>query len=140
MDTDTTNQNRDVDHKSPPSQLQQPNGHQNDDPATHHAHENQPNTTAEAEHPSSQPNSQPATQPNGTQNGIANGDLGTQIPPSGQGNPSEEETIDPKEPLEPFEWDDLEDRFVQKMEECQRQEAEIEKEFREWCQKAYIYQ
>ena len=134
MDIDTTNQNGDVDHNSPPSQSQQPNDLQNQDPATRHAQENQPNTTAEEEHPSSQPNSQPPTQPNGTQNAIANGDLGTQTPPSGQGNPSEEETIDPKESLEPFEWDDLEDRFVQKMEECQRQEADIEKEFREWCQ------
>lgn len=45
----------------------------------------------------------------------------------------EEKPIDPKEILEPFLWDDLEDRFLRKMEECQHREEEIEKEFAEWC-------
>lgn len=47
--------------------------------------------------------------------------------------PEEAAPIDPTEALEPFGWDDLEDRFVKKMEDCEKQEAAIEKEFAEWC-------
>ncbi|KAL8971641.1 MAG: hypothetical protein Q9197_003166 [Variospora fuerteventurae] len=47
---------------------------------------------------------------------------------------TEETVMDPKEPLEPYGWDDLEARFLKKMEECQVSEGEIEKEFREWIE------
>ncbi|KAL8949140.1 MAG: hypothetical protein Q9222_004721 [Ikaeria aurantiellina] len=46
---------------------------------------------------------------------------------------AESEIIDPKALLEPYQWDDLEERFVRKMEECGKREEEIEREFREWC-------
>ncbi|KAL8998203.1 MAG: hypothetical protein Q9169_002688 [Polycauliona sp. 2 TL-2023] len=140
MDTDTNSQNGDDHHDPPQPQSQQSNGHQNQESSTHHADESHHNTTSANETASSQPNSQAATQSNGPKPSQVNGNLGTQTPPSGQGDSklTEEEPVDPKEPLEPFEWDDLEERFVQKMEECQKQEEEIEHEFREWCQKAHI--
>ncbi|KAL8856604.1 MAG: hypothetical protein Q9198_010766, partial [Flavoplaca austrocitrina] len=83
--------------------------------------------------PNGSPYTQPTAQPNDTQNLQADGYLETQTPPSGHGDPTEEEPIDPQEMLEPFGWDDLEERFALKMEDCRRQEAEIDKEFREWC-------
>ncbi|KAL9012124.1 MAG: hypothetical protein Q9173_003091 [Seirophora scorigena] len=74
-----------------------------------------------------------STQPNGTEHDEANGASGQQVPPSGQEIVAAEETvIDPKVPLEPYGWDELEQRFLKKMDECQIREGEIEKEFREW--------
>lgn len=134
---DISNENGDADHESSQPPSQQPNGLQNEDPSGSQV-EGHPDTPADG-HPVSQPNSQPATQSNDTPNAQANGHPGTQTPPSGQGNSTEEEPIDPKELLEPFGWDDLEERFAQKMEECQRQEAEIEQEFREWCQVSSLF-
>ncbi|KAI4250394.1 MAG: hypothetical protein L6R42_008717 [Xanthoria sp. 1 TBL-2021] len=128
---DIGNENGDADHASPQPPSQQPNGLQNEDPSGSQV-ESHPDTPADG-HPVSQPTSQPATQSNDTPNAQANGHPGTQTPPCGQGNPMEEEPIDPKDLLEPFGWGDLEERFAQKMEECQRHEAEIENEFREWC-------
>ncbi|KAL8748043.1 MAG: hypothetical protein Q9184_007517, partial [Pyrenodesmia sp. 2 TL-2023] len=58
-----------------------------------------------------------------------------QTPPSGQESTGAEETpVDPKELLEPYQWDDLEERFLKRMEQCQAREEEIEKDFREWIQ------
>ncbi|KAL8852859.1 MAG: hypothetical protein Q9221_002235 [Calogaya cf. arnoldii] len=115
MDRDTSNQNGNVDHESPQPPSQQTNGHQNEDPSASQA-ESHPNTPADG-HPVSEPNSQPAAQSHDTQNGQVDGQPETQTPPSGQGNPVQEEPIDPKELLEPFGWDDLEQRFAQKMED-----------------------
>ncbi|KAL8884534.1 MAG: hypothetical protein Q9192_006823, partial [Flavoplaca navasiana] len=155
MDMDTSTQDGDAGHESPRPPSQQSIGNQDLDPPANQV-ESQNDNTAD-DNPTSQPNSQPAsqserandnqstnqtngspnsqlgTQPNGTQNGQANGNLENQTPPSGQGDPTEEEPIDPQELLEPFGWDDLEERFALKMEDCRRQEAEIEKEFQEWC-------
>lgn len=39
------------------------------------------------------------------------------------------ERIDPKKPLEVYDWDDLVGRFNKKMEECQAAENEIYTEF-----------
>ena len=39
---------------------------------------------------------------------------------------------DSKEPLEDFDWEDLEERFCRKMEECGKVEKELETEFGEW--------
>lgn len=129
---DISNENEDADHESSQPPSQQPNGLQDEDPSGSQV-ESHPDTPVDGR-PVSQPNSQPATQSNDIPKSQAIGHPGTQTPPSGQGNPMEEEPIDPKELLEPFGWDDLEERFAEKMEECQRQEAEIEQEFREWCQ------
>ncbi|KAL9020618.1 MAG: hypothetical protein Q9185_002204 [Variospora sp. 1 TL-2023] len=77
------------------------------------------------------------TPPNATTvDDSTNGTPGPQVlPSSGQETAATEETvIDPKEPLEPYGWDDLEARFLKKMEECQVSEGEIEKEFREWIE------
>lgn len=41
---------------------------------------------------------------------------------------------DSKEPLEDFDWDDLEERFCRKMEECGEVEKELEGEFGEWLE------
>ena len=155
MDMDTGNQDGDAGHESPQPPSQLLNGDRDLDPSVKQT-ESQNNNTAD-DNPASQPDSQPAgqsngspagqyiTQPNGspytqptaqpndTQNSQADGHPKTQTPPSGQGDPAEEEPIDPQELLQPFEWDDLEERFALKMEDCRRQEAEIEKEFREWC-------
>ena len=38
----------------------------------------------------------------------------------------------PNEPLAPFDWDDLEERFFTQMEECEREEDALMGEFREW--------
>ncbi|KAL8646570.1 MAG: hypothetical protein Q9226_006804, partial [Calogaya cf. arnoldii] len=131
MDTSDHNGNN-VDHESPQPPSQHPNGHQNEDPSASQA-ESHLSTPADG-HPISEPNSQPATQSYDTQNGQVDGQPETQTPPSDQGNPVQGEPIDPKESLEPFGWDDLEQRFAQKMDECQKKEAEIEQEFKEWCQ------
>ncbi|KAI4193342.1 MAG: hypothetical protein LQ350_008360 [Teloschistes chrysophthalmus] len=84
---------------------------------------------------SSQPN---GTQSNGTQpqnqTHTQPDNISQQLPPSGQKSPVEEAPIDPKQPLEAFRWDDLEERFLRKMEECQKGEEELEKEFRGWCE------
>ncbi|KAL8920965.1 MAG: hypothetical protein Q9208_005991 [Pyrenodesmia sp. 3 TL-2023] len=72
---------------------------------------------------------------NGTRDNQRDATPGHRTPPSGQGSTAVEEApIDPKELLEPYEWDDLEERFLKKMEECQVREEGIEKEFREWIQ------
>ncbi|KAL8650585.1 MAG: hypothetical protein Q9210_003733 [Variospora velana] len=91
-------------------------------------------TSQHDDHPDTQQSddAQP-TQPNATVDDSTNGTPGPQVPPSGQETAATEGTvIDPKEPLEPYGWDDLEERFLKKMEECQVREGEIEKEFREW--------
>ncbi|KAL8884381.1 MAG: hypothetical protein Q9215_007552 [Flavoplaca cf. flavocitrina] len=155
MDMDTSTQDGDAGHDNPQPPSQLLNEDQNLDPSVNQVDSQNDNTADD--NPASQPNSQPASQPNGspnsqhitqpngspytqptaqpndTQNFQADGHLETQTPPSGQGDPTEEEPIDPQELLQPFEWDDLEERFSLKMEGCRRQEAEIEKEFREWC-------
>ena len=41
---------------------------------------------------------------------------------------------DSKEPLDEFDWDDLEERFCMKMEECGKVEKELEEEFGEWLE------
>lgn len=70
----------------------------------------------------------------GTTSTQPNGGPQQSTPPSGQQEAAQEEkSIDPKEILEPYAWDDLEERFLRMMEECQRREEEIEKEFAEWC-------
>ncbi|KAI4249464.1 MAG: hypothetical protein LQ352_005628, partial [Teloschistes flavicans] len=80
-----------------------------------------------------------SSQPNGTQANSAqpeaqtqNDGMHQQLPPSGQKPAAEETPIDPKQPLEAFAWDDLEDRFMKKLEECQKGEEELEREFRGW--------
>ncbi|KAL8691403.1 MAG: hypothetical protein Q9218_003369 [Villophora microphyllina] len=82
---------------------------------------------------SSQPN---GTQPNGTQSQVQTqeGNMDQQTPPSGQKPEVEEAPIDPKQPLEAFQWDDLEERFLKEMEECQKGEEELERDFRGWCE------
>ena len=47
---------------------------------------------------------------------------------------------DSKEPLDDFDWDDLEERFHQKMAECGKVEKELEGEFNEWLQVCLGYQ
>ncbi len=74
-------------------------------------------------------------QPSSTHDRQRDATPGHQTPPSGQESTAVEEApVDPKELLEPYEWDDLEERFLKKMEECQIREEGIEKEFREWIQ------
>ncbi|KAL8661623.1 MAG: hypothetical protein Q9202_005451 [Teloschistes flavicans] len=87
----------------------------------------------------SQQSNMASSQPNGTQANSTqpetqtqNDGMHQQSPPSGQEPAAEETPIDPKQPLEAFAWDDLEDRFMKKMEECQKGEEELEKEFRGW--------
>lgn len=86
----------------------------------------------------SQADGQPNSQPSSTQSTQANGSPEREAPLSGQNTTAKEEeeevSIDPKESLEPFAWDDLEERFLRKMEECQRREEDVEREFGEWCQ------
>lgn len=99
-------------------------------------------------HPGSERDDQPdtqqsdgahSTQPNGTEHDGTNGTPGQQVPPSGQETVAAEETvIDPKVPLEPYGWDELEQRFLKKMEECQIREGEIEKDFREWISVSFL--
>ncbi|KAL9597084.1 MAG: hypothetical protein Q9219_005367 [cf. Caloplaca sp. 3 TL-2023] len=43
------------------------------------------------------------------------------------------EPIDPKASLEPFAWEELEERFLREMEECRKAEEKLEGEFGEWC-------
>ncbi|KAL9592222.1 MAG: hypothetical protein Q9179_006937, partial [Wetmoreana sp. 5 TL-2023] len=81
----------------------------------------------------SQTNGDPTTQSKGTPTHQQFADPDHQTLSSEQIPKPDNEVIDPKQSLEPFAWDDLETRFLQKMEECQRREEEIEKEFREWC-------
>ena len=42
------------------------------------------------------------------------------------------EEVDPKEPLEPFDWDALEERYHVKMQECQQTEEGIYADFATW--------
>ncbi|KAL8857987.1 MAG: hypothetical protein Q9178_005447 [Gyalolechia marmorata] len=127
---DISNQNGDAAEKSP-SPAHQPNGHQSSEPSSENHHPKSPSN----EQLHTGIDSEPAPQPKGENNNSqGNGNPETQPPTSGQGNGAEKEPINPSESLEPFGWDDLEERFLQKMEECRRQEAEIEKEFREWCE------
>lgn len=42
-----------------------------------------------------------------------------------------EELGDAKDAIEPFEWNDLEERFWREMEECRKVEKEIEEDFAE---------
>ncbi|KAL8996125.1 MAG: hypothetical protein Q9188_006642 [Gyalolechia gomerana] len=99
--------------------------------AAYRGREEQANDIEANEQINVQLNGQSDAQPNGTQP-----NMGSQkdAPPSGQQSADREEvSVDPKESLEPFAWDDLEARFVRKMEECERREEEIEREFGEWC-------
>ncbi|KAL8766927.1 MAG: hypothetical protein Q9209_006408 [Squamulea sp. 1 TL-2023] len=128
---DVNEQDRVTDDEPSQKVSQDPNGHPNPDPSVS-TPDNHPDVTSNGML-FEQPNDHSTAQPNGTQDNQASGVAETQTPPSGQGNSIEEEPIDPKEPLEPFGWDDLEERFVRRMDECQKQEAQIEKEFREWC-------
>ncbi|KAI4171419.1 MAG: hypothetical protein LQ343_004275 [Gyalolechia ehrenbergii] len=99
--------------------------------AAYSGREEQANDIEANEQINVQINGQPDAQPNGTQP-----NMGSQqdAPPSGQQSADREDvSVDPKESLEPFAWDDLEARFVRKMEECERREEEIEREFAEWC-------
>lgn len=67
--------------------------------------------------------------------GQADGETHQATPPSGQPHTAGDEgeaVPDPKAPLEAYGWDDLEARFLKKMEECQIHEEELEKEFRQW--------
>ena len=61
----------------------------------------------------------------------ANGDTADQ---NGHHQSLQVPVSDPKEPLENFGWDDLEERFCKKMEECEKAEKELEGEFNEWLQ------
>ncbi|KAL8710085.1 MAG: hypothetical protein Q9225_007357, partial [Loekoesia sp. 1 TL-2023] len=111
------------------------NGHHAKNPIDSE-HENQASHREANERTASQADGKPDSQPNGTQSTPANGSPEHEAPPSGQdiAAEAEEEPIDPKESLEPFAWDDLEERFLRQMEECQRREEEIERELGEWCQ------
>lgn len=82
-----------------------------------------------------QPSDTELAQANGTQDNQANDVPGhTTLPSEQDDTTAEKPSIDPKESLEPYEWDELEERFLKKMEECQIREKEIEEEFREWIQ------
>ncbi|KAL8800956.1 MAG: hypothetical protein Q9182_004790 [Xanthomendoza sp. 2 TL-2023] len=116
----------------------QPNNHDDQDQDLFTHFENQPSTNAHPiERSTSQPNADSATQPDTMQISTADADSNAdnQVPPPGQDPTKVDEIpiIDPKEILDPFAWDDLERRFVDKMEECEKQEGEIQKEFAEWC-------
>ena len=67
---------------------------------------------------------------------LTNGDrtLGNRNISTGPSSPSKQTPIDPKQSLEPFDWDGLEERFLEKMSECQKREEELGEEFKEWCQ------
>ena len=52
------------------------------------------------------------------------------LPPDSQGAQAEE--VDPKEPLAPFDWDALEERYHAKMQECQQTEESIYADFATW--------
>ncbi|KAL9101502.1 MAG: hypothetical protein Q9163_003250 [Psora crenata] len=43
-----------------------------------------------------------------------------------------DESPNPKEPLEPFGWPDLETRFHARMAHCTKEEESIQREFQEW--------
>ena len=127
---DISDQNGDAAVESP-SPAHQPKGHRSSEPSSENHHPKSPSN--EQLHTGIDP--EPAPQANGENNNSqGNGNPETQPPTSGQGNGAEKESVKPSESLEPFGWDDLEERFLQKMEECRRQEAEIEKDFREWCE------
>ncbi|KAL8708316.1 MAG: hypothetical protein Q9220_006791 [cf. Caloplaca sp. 1 TL-2023] len=81
------------------------------------------------------PNDRTPTQDSTSSNNHANGDPNhqTSSSPSAVTAAAETDVIDPKATLEPYQWDELEERFVRKMEECGKREEEIEMEFREWC-------
>ena len=62
----------------------------------------------------------------------ANGDS---VGQTGRHEPLPETQVnDSKKPLEDFDWDDLEERFCKKMEECGKVEKELEEEFAEWIE------
>lgn len=132
MDMETSNENADADLENPQPPPQQPNTLQNDHPSGSPI-ESHPTTPANGD-PVSQPNSQPAVESSNEPNAQPDGHPGTQTLPSGHGTLTEEEPVDPKGLLEPFGWDDLDERFAQRMHECQRQEGEIANEFKEWGQ------
>ena len=55
-----------------------------------------------------------------------------------RGQPPSASTVDdPNQPLEAFDWDDLEARFCAKMEECKKVEEEIGEEFRRWVEVSF---
>lgn len=68
-------------------------------------------------------NGQPHDQLNGHPNG-AQGTDRSQEAPTNHG--------DSKTPLEPYEWNELLQRFQGKMQDCSQREEELEKEFAEW--------
>ncbi|KAL8961319.1 MAG: hypothetical protein Q9183_005322 [Haloplaca sp. 2 TL-2023] len=72
--------------------------------------------------------------PNGIGTSTDNGISSHEAQTSGQSSPSKQAPIDPKQSLEPFDWDGLEERFLEKMAECQKREEELGEEFKEWCQ------
>lgn len=121
-------------HPAPPPAALQPNGRHSSEPP-----ETQTKTQTGYQHSNNMASPQAdGTQANGTQpqNQIRTqpDSISQQLPPSRQKSPVEEAPIDPKQPLEAFGWDDLEERFLRKMEECQKGEEELEKEFRGWCE------
>ncbi|KAL8732620.1 MAG: hypothetical protein Q9166_002595 [cf. Caloplaca sp. 2 TL-2023] len=130
---DVLEQDPDEGHQASHSPPHQVNGRHNQTPIDTES-ENQLHSTATSKQPTPQPNGDSTSRPNSTSNSQTNGIPDAHTPPSGQSSTTEKENvINPKDPLEPFAWDDLEQRFVQKIEECQRQEVEIQKDFREWC-------
>ncbi|KAL8800219.1 MAG: hypothetical protein Q9200_007319, partial [Gallowayella weberi] len=135
MDANGHDQNGE--HQPAKSPSPQPNGHDDQDQDLFTHFENQPSTNAQPiERSTSQSNADSATQPDTMQLSAANANSSAenQIPPSGQDSTkSDEVPIDPKEALDSFGWKDLERRFVNMMEECEKQEVEIQREFAEWC-------
>ena len=104
--------------------------------------ENRSNDQGEDKRLDSQMDAQPIiTGANGTHPDEPAKGIDPEIPPSGQESAAEADShnIDPKEQLEPYGWYELEERFLAKMDECQRREEEIEREFREWCQVSYFH-
>jgi len=82
------------------------------------------NRLAEA---SPQPNSDPSPQLNGN----SNENCEDKDAPETEDSAAEEPTASSKEPLEDYSWEDIEQRFTARMEECTKNEETLGQEFNE---------
>ena len=48
--------------------------------------------------------------------------------------PMDAQLGNPRDPLDPQDWEELEERFATRMKECQAREEELRREFGEWVE------
>ena len=89
---------------------------------------------------SSAPDPSPAPHPNTNAepgpitNGTSHDAHGTQDEDHEDPVPMDVQLGNPRDALEPLDWQDMEERFAARMKECQAKEEELGREFAEWVE------